>query len=136
MMDLKIELDGGRTAYAPAEKISGQVEWDTDKQPQRIELRLFWFTRGKGTEDAGVVSTMRFDQPLARDTRPFTFPLPEAPYSFSGKLISLVWALELIAYPSKDVARVEFEMGPGGREIKLESVQDRGSAQTWISITR
>ena len=134
MIELKIELSDERSGFEPCEQLAGNVRWDAEKPPQLLELRLFWFTRGKGTEDAGIVATLKLDEPLAQETRSFNFQLPEAPYSFSGKLSSLVWALELIAYPSKEVARREFEMAPGKKEIKLDSVTEPGPAQKWLSI--
>ena len=133
MSELKIELDADRETFEPLEGLSGEVSWALDKQVHALELRLFWFTRGKGTEDAGVVQTQKFEGPLPQETRSFRFHLPEAPYSFSGKLISLVWALELIAYPSKDMTRRELIMAPKGKEVRLESVPGTDLAQVWIS---
>ena len=100
------------------------------------KLRLFWFTRGKGTEDAAVVDTLRFETPQAEEARPFRFVLPEAPYSVSGKLISLVWALELVAEPSREVDRLELVVAPGGREVLLESQQQDPPRQPWIAYHR
>ena len=51
------------------------------------------------------------------------FTLPAAPYSFSGKLISLIWAVELVADDS-DSARWEFVLGPDGAEILLDQPND------------
>jgi hypothetical protein len=51
--------------------------------------------------------------------------LPETPYSFSGRLISLLWALELVAPPSKTVGRQELVVAPGGQEVRLDSLPDR-----------
>ena len=45
--------------------------------------------------------------------------LPAGPYSFSGRLISLIWALELVAEPGNHVARVEITLGPDGQEVVL-----------------
>lgn len=120
MTDLKIELNDDRQAFEPGEELAGNASWGSDKRIDRLELRLFWFTRGKGIEDAGMAQTLRFEQPLPQETRAFQFQLPDAPYSFSGQLISLVWALELIGYPSKDV-------------IRRESLPTTGIAQLWIS---
>lgn len=72
---------------------------------------------------------------LPQETRAFRFQLPEAPYSFSGKLISLAWALELIAYPSKEVVRREIVLAPGGSEVRLESVQPIDVKQQDFSVT-
>jgi hypothetical protein len=134
MIDLGIELAEGRTAFEPGEELAGTARWNSENPIQMLELRLFWFTRGKGTEDAGVVQSVKFEQPLPRETRSFRLRLPEAPYSFSGKLISLVWALELILHPSKEVTRLELQMAPGKREVRLDTVEDPGAAQRWLSI--
>ena len=133
MTELRIDFAEHKSAFEPGEEITGNVSWSLEKAARAVELRLFWFTRGKGTEDAGVVQTIRFEQPLPQETRSFQLRLPDAPYSFSGKLISLVWALELIVSPSKEVARREFEMGPGAREIRLESLPPVGLVQKWLS---
>lgn len=130
MNDLRIRTPGDRTAFEPGEAITGAVYWSLASPPRAIELRLFWFTRGKGTEDFAVADTQRFESPLAEEARPFRLQLPEAPYSFSGKLISLVWALELVVEPSGGIERLELVVAPGGREVLLGTVPDeprRGS---------
>ena len=133
MTELKIELNQDGEDFEPGEELLGNISWDLDKPVHALELRLFWFTRGKGTEEAGIVQTMKFEQPLPQESRPFRFRLPDAPYSFSGQLITLVWALELIAYPSKDMIRRELIMAPNGKEVRLESLPATGMAQLWIS---
>ena len=125
MSQLTIEIREGRSNFEPREEVMGTAGWKLDQTPRAVELRLFWFTRGKGTEDAGVVETVRFDRPMSEETRSYRFRLPEMPYSFSGKLISLIWALELVAEPSKEVARVEITVAPGGREVRLNSIGEK-----------
>jgi len=122
MNRLRIELSEDRSSFAPREELTGVVGWSLDKPATAVELRLFWFTRGKGTEDAAVARTVRFDRPLPDETRSFSLVLPEAPYSFSGKLISLIWALELVVEPSKEVVRREILIAPERREIRLGNV--------------
>lgn len=126
MNTLRLQLRPERTTFEPGEEIAGDVWWQLDAPPRAMELRLFWFTRGKGTEDVGVAETVRFDHPQTDESRSFRFRLPAAPYSFSGQLITLSWALELVAEPSRDVARQEITVAPGGREVRLESVPDDG----------
>jgi hypothetical protein len=123
-MPLQITLSDSRRAFQPGDEISGAVSWNLASLKKSPELRLFWFTRGKGTEDAGIVETLRFEPPSADDSRPFRFRLPDSPHSFSGTLISLTWALELVAPPAKDVARVEFVLAPGGKELELTATPD------------
>ena len=119
MSELNIELADGRTAYRAGEPLSGRVTWRVGDQPESAELRLFWYTSGKGTQDVGVVDTMMFASPRMDDRRDFTLPLPREPYSFSGNLISLVWALELIVEPGRHVERQEFVLSSTGDEIVL-----------------
>ena len=87
---------------------------------------MFWFTRGKGIEDAGVVEHLTLEQPLVQETRSFHFHLPPAPFSCVGSLVSVIWALELIAYPEKSVARKEIEIGPGRKAVRLETLKPIG----------
>lgn len=121
MSELRIEFAGGRTACRPGEPLSGRVTWRVDDQPESAELRLFWYTSGKGTQDVGVVETMTFASPRMDDHRDFTLPLPREPYSFSGTLISLIWAIELIVEPGHHVERQEFTLSSTGEEIVLGS---------------
>ena len=119
-MDLiGIQLDGDRDVYLPGEPISGTVTWELETPAEGVELRLFWYTRGKGTTDVQVVKALHFDSSGTSGSRPFRFVLPEEPYSFSGKLISLIWALEAIVQPDNRVERRELIVGPGARETVL-----------------
>jgi hypothetical protein len=73
-----------------------------------------------------VVQTKRIDNPGALGSDPFSFTLPPGPYSFSGRLISLIWALELTCTPSHETVRKEIVVSPTGREILLTSVAGQG----------
>ena len=119
MNQLALEVDGGREAFQPGESIEVTAAWDLAERPQRIELRLVWFTQGKGDEDISIVKTIRRDAPPARDKWTASLTLPAAPYSFSGKLVSLIWTLELIAEPSGDSTRRDIVIAPRRREIDL-----------------
>jgi hypothetical protein len=110
MSQLKIEMAEGRKAFGPGEEVSGQVAWELETDPDGAELRLFWFTRGKGTVDTDTVQSVRFEHPKQKDRREFRLVLPEGPYSFSGKLVSLIWALELTAGGRSE--QIELVMGP------------------------
>jgi len=116
MSTLRIDL-GAPRAFKPGETIDGRVSWQVDAAPQSAELRLFWYTRGKGTQDVGNVGSVPFATPQTNDSRSFTLALPRDPYSFSGKLVSIVWALELIVEPGSNVERQEFVMSPTGAEV-------------------
>jgi len=116
---LQLGLRENRSTFSPGEELAGAALWEGDAPPTLAEVRLVWSTKGKGTEDAAVVETVAFADPQAGDTRPFSFRLPAAPYSFSGKLISLVWAVELVLQPGPRCDRREIVIAPGGAEVLL-----------------
>jgi hypothetical protein len=123
-MDLiEIQLDAGRTQFCPGETITGAVSWRLDAPADGVEIRLFWYTRGKGTTDVQVVKAQHFESAGTAGRRTFQFVLPDEPYSFSGKLISLIWALEAVIQPGDRSQRLELVVGPQGREVVLGPAQ-------------
>jgi len=119
MSELKILLRDEQRNFRGGDTVEGVAGWRLEKPPTSVEARLFWFTRGKGTEDVGLVNQVRFDAPQQEEGRKFSFRLPTEPWSFSGQLVSLIWALELVAEPGGDTARVELIVSPTGQEILL-----------------
>ena len=122
MNELVIELADDVTTFEPGAQLASTVRWELDDEPESVELRLVWNTAGKGDRDLHVVDTVVFDRPRRRESREVNLTLPAQPYSFSGKLISLIWALELIAFPSNASWRREITIAPGGEEIQLPAV--------------
>ncbi len=108
-----------QSSFRPGEWIEGKAIWQLDKSADWLEVRLLWFTQGKGDADISIENALRVENPSSNDSLPFRFQLPAAPYSFSGKLISLVWAIEIVAEGIKEAARFEFTLAPDGREIEL-----------------
>jgi hypothetical protein len=120
---IRLGLRENQTSFRPGETIAGAVLWELEKAPQLAEVRLLWFTRGKGTEDGATVETVKFDAAPAADTREFSFTAPNGPYSFSGTLIALLWAVEFVAKPGGDFQRIEITIAPDAREIALPRIQ-------------
>lgn len=119
MNSLQIDIVDGRTEFEPGAEIHVEVAWDFPEAPESVELRLVWNTVGKGDMDLEVVSTKHLELPSPREQRRETIALPVGPYSFSGKLISLVWALEVVVLPDEQTARREFTLGPRGQEVSI-----------------
>jgi hypothetical protein len=117
--NLQIEIQGGANAFLPGETLEGTVSWQLDAPAETVELRLLWYTQGKGDQDVGVVSVVPFASPGLADRRAFRVRIPEGPYSFSGKLISLLWALEVVAEPGSRASRLEITVSPTRREILI-----------------
>ena len=125
MNSLRIATQSGRKNFRPGEELSGAVGWAVENTPKSAEVRLFWYTAGKGTRDIGVVATQTFDTPKQNDERSFHFTFPQAPYTFSGALISLIWAVELLVEPGGLSERIEITVSPTGEEILLGHPEKR-----------
>jgi hypothetical protein len=122
MPQLQIKLADNRTAFSPGDTITGTASWQFDAPPEGAELHLVWHTQGKGTSDVAIVHTVPFRQPQALDTRAFTIRLPDAPYTFSGQLISLIWNLELNIQPGDHSEPLEITIAPAGKEVLLPRI--------------
>ena len=121
-MSLEILIADGRTTFAPGDEIHGQVRWTLDRAPPWVELRLFWYTEGKGTQDVAVAAHTRFTNQDAQGGGSFSLRAPAHPPSCSGRLVSIRWALELVTGDDQPVTRIELVIGPGAREIMLGHV--------------
>jgi hypothetical protein len=122
MSVLRISTDEDQTWFKPAGVLLGSVRWHLDRAADAVELRLFWFTRGRGTQDVQVVDLLRFEEPQPSEERRFRFVLPDRPYSFSGRLVTLAWALELVVLPEDEVERLDILVGPRPAEVSLGPV--------------
>ena len=116
---LGLTVGGQRRVFSPGEAIEGVASWRLDAPPQSVEVRLFWYTKGKGTRDVGVVQLVSVATPGAAGEERFEIFAPQGPPSFSGRLVSLQWALELVVEPGSLAERVELVIAPEGREIVL-----------------
>lgn len=116
---LEIDLNG-KTAFSPGERIDVEVRWDLAATPLSAELRVVWNTSGKGDRDLEVVETISVEAGRMADRQRLSVTLPEEPYSFSGKLLSINWALEMIVFPTKESTRQPITIAPEGREVVME----------------
>ena len=118
-MSIQINIDAERTAFRPGESVNGSIAWALPVAPAQVSLELFWATRGKGTVDSEVVQSKQIKQPAAAGEEQFSLAIPNGPYSFSGKLVSLLWGLRLIIHPSQEQTQVNLTVSPTGQEINL-----------------
>ncbi len=115
---IDIEIQDNQTSFLPGQTLTGTVRWMCSEPPKKAALQLIWFTQGKGDEDVGLAEEVKFENPYGSDEHPFAFQLPAGPYSFSGRLITLAWALELQV--DKEVIRKEIILSPSGEEVSLK----------------
>ncbi len=102
-----IELDPGHWAddpqwadCRPAEgNLSGRVRVDVDEplNPRRVILRVKWYTEGRGDRDEGIhwEEVVHQGPLVGGEEFPFEVQLPEGPLSYSGRLIKIIWAVEV-----------------------------------------
>jgi len=125
---IQVETRDGANAFLPGEVVEGTVSWQLAIPASRAELRLFWYTEGKGDQDLKIVETVAFANPERQDRRGFSVRLPEGPFSFSGKLISLLWALEVVLDPGSRAERLVLTVSPTRREILLPTTSEVSGA--------
>ena len=118
MTDFSLTLNEDDTGYWPGETITGVAEWDVDRTVDALEIRLIWFTDGIGDRDTAVVDQLVCEQ-MPHGSQRFEFSLPRGPYSFSGKQISLTWAVELVILPSEETESSKFVLSSTGDEVDL-----------------
>jgi len=120
---LNLQLADARTKYRPGERVEGVAFWEFPELPRSLEVRLYWRTQGKGTVDLEIVRSVKFEGVASTDRRPFSIDLPAGPYSVSGKLVSIVWGIELVAEPSGQSENIEITISPNGEEVRLDRVE-------------
>jgi hypothetical protein len=125
MNRMHLELADGKTKYRPGETVEGVAFWELFSAPQSIEVRLFWRTRGEGLVDLEIVRNVKFTPVGPQDRRPFRLVLPAAPYSVTGKLISIVWGVEVVSEPQGDSANIDFTLSATGEEVRLDRTPGR-----------
>lgn len=121
----EVRLHNPQAVYAAGEMIAGVVSWD--KMPtddRQLSIRLIWYTSGKGTRDFSTVDSIEHDFESNSRSPAFEFVAPHRPLSFSGKLISLQWAVEAVWMPTRQSARAEFVLSTSGTMIELQEVPD------------
>ena len=124
MNELDINIAGGQKEFLPGEEIELELSWNLDHIADRVELRFVWNTSGKGDTDIGVAKVVPFDMPSQSHRTVTHVTLPIAPYTFSGRLISLMWGIELVAIPSGKSTRKAITIAPDGREVMIQNTSD------------
>lgn len=127
--------------FLPGARIQGSVGGSTTHTPpdEELAVRLIWYTSGKGTRDFAIVDERRLQlgEATTIDFK-FEFIAPRRPLSFSGQLISLQWAIEVVGLPSKRSTRSDIMLAHGPSEIRLLSVAQemkaRGVSKPWLRM--
>ncbi len=119
MPELRIQLRSQDGACEPGAVLDVPIEWRFEEQQSALELRIVWNTSGKATENLRVAERTVIDHPPLQGSQTVSVQLPLAPYSFSATLVSIIWAVELVAVPSQVSTRQEIVIAPQGREVSM-----------------
>jgi hypothetical protein len=130
----QITLANNKTQFFPGEVIRGVAHWELENVPGSLDLRLFWYTKGKGNTDMQILHTIAL-KPSKNGEQEFEFKLPTSPYSFSGKLISLIWALELVIRSATDMYAIDWKEKPGCEAARLEITMSPTGMELLLSST-
>jgi hypothetical protein len=116
MSELNIHLNSDTDAFTPGQTMEGTISWKLDEEPQKLTLALHWYTESRAIKQSGMADSIEFERPGDKGSKDFSFVIPQGPYSFNGRLLSLNWVLELATSPpSIDLARQPINVSPTGR---------------------
>jgi len=115
---ITIQLDRADTSYVPGEPVTGRVSWRLGEAPKRVIVRLLWHTSGKGSRDTGVAEELTWEPVSPQEERAFSFAGLDGPYSFSGRLITVNWLVEVVAKGTREQAELGFTLSPTGEEVR------------------
>jgi hypothetical protein len=129
---LQISLDRSPAVYRPGESVAGRATWREAAKARSVAVRLYWTTSGRGSTDTEVVAESLVENPAEQGETRFSLLLPPAPPSFSGKLITLSWGVELLFEPGEHAVQVEIVVSPTEKEIRLPEMPARpGAKKKW-----
>ncbi len=115
---IEIILKDGKKHFRPFEVIEGKIKYNLAKPAPKIEVDLIWTTMGKGTTDnfkadSASISTLGS---ISGDGH-FRLIAPSGPYSFSGKLVSVIWMISCGTEDNQDFVEKEIVISPTRREV-------------------
>jgi hypothetical protein len=90
--------------FAPKGRVEGSVSWDLESAPAWLEVRLTWHTEGKGTDEVMVVGRLPLTDVRVGNQRTFSFTLPEMPYTYHGRIFSILWSIDVFG-PAQGILR-------------------------------
>lgn len=111
MRSIQLTGDG---SYRPGTVVEGRVEG----VPMVGEVRLFWNTCGRGTEEVGVVDRQR----VSGDGS-FGLSLPPVPYTTHGTLVSIAWGIEWVDDSGDALDHREIVVSPTLQAVQLQRVE-------------
>lgn len=105
-MTVEINLRDTEGRFRPQGRVEGSVSWGLGSGPEWLEVRLVWHTEGKGTSVVNVVGRVPLTDARVGNQRTFSFTLPEMPYTYHGRILSILWSIDVFG-PARGPLRRE-----------------------------
>ncbi|MCZ7648656.1 MAG: hypothetical protein M5U26_25925 [Planctomycetota bacterium] len=119
---LEILIDDAVRVRHPGEALRGGWRYNSEEplEVKRAEVRVFWFTEGKGDCDSGVHGSQASVEDGTLDAGrafPFEVALPDEPWTYDGRLVKIRWAVRVNVTPRQGqefAADASFQLRPKG----------------------
>ena len=122
--------------FAPGETMVITLASDASSKTDPLTVQLGWFTEGRGTRDASVVWSEELAGLAPGADRTFEVRLPETPWTFSGRLVSVSWRLEVLDAKRQPLVAVPLVIAPGGQPVVLPEIPAEKILGKWKFATR
>lgn len=125
-------LDLPAKSFLPGDTLSGEIIWEFVTPPDSLYVSLGWWTSGRGERDERVVAEQEWKSPGTIGKESFVLQIPESIIpSFSGRLVSLEWGIQVSAKGVKidDVVEI-VTISPTKKEIDIsaETYKSKGKS--------
>ncbi len=130
-LEIGAVLDGASTAasgvpaFRPGDTVAGTVIVSAmeDVECNGLQIEVGWRTEGRGTRDSVVVDQRTAFRGKLEAGRTLEFPfdakLPDGPWSYEGKLLRIVWQVEVkasIPWARDESFSASFVVAPAERD--------------------
>ncbi len=105
----------------PGGTVRARVAWHLDRPAEELVARLLWYTEGRGARDVGVVAEKPLDGSRLDGEAEVELPVPEGPYSFEGRLITLRWVVEIAVEPGGASEQAPLVVAPTPAPVQLHT---------------
>src|SRR5262245_10729919 len=117
---ITIVLKGSTNQYRPEQKIYGTVHWNLPQSSEQIELSLLWYTIRPGPLEhlrlvgggSTMVDSLLIQSPLQIASQDFEFSIPIGPYTYTGKLFSIIWGVLAVSKPDNTKSSIHLTVHP------------------------
>lgn len=122
MSELEIQFENGKAEFLPGGTIRGCAKWQLESDVNYLQLSLYWRTDGRAEKYFEICESMKFEFPGPSGQRDFEIEVPSGPYSFKGRLFSIIWTVELSTPDGKLLAEKNIAVSSDGKPVTVKEI--------------